>query len=287
MTSPRDGFAGTTVLVVGSEDAIRKQLYTIAFTKKSSIEDIKDTSKFTPRVLLGTSGCIGTGLDGKDVYLVICRGLPTSLLHLIQEMGHCGRNSSMNSGIQSLPNCYHVMFTIHDYVYLTERLYFDDIEKQEGEEDNDDDDTTTEDNNDEDDCIIISKNDEIMMHRHNLDNCLSLFCLSMGCWHKILERECGNPFSFSAGQVEQVMMDNCNANCPRCDGSMDAFIKPIIKTGLMSFLAEAFGDMYTGSVTPVQLSKQLFDFKDVGSIVYKRSKSNKAESIRVTQLTIM
>ena len=71
MTSPTDGFSGTTALVVGSEDAIRKQLYTIAFTKKWSTADIEDPSKFTPRVLLGTSGCIGTGLDCDDVTLMV------------------------------------------------------------------------------------------------------------------------------------------------------------------------------------------------------------------------
>ena len=45
--------------------------------------------------------------------------------------------------------------------------------------------------------------------------------------------------------------------------------------------------MYNGQVTPIQLAKQLFDFKDVGSIVYKRPQSTNAESLRVTQLTII
>ena len=55
----------------------------------------------------------------------------------------------------------------------------------------------------------------------------------------------------------------------------------------MSFLIIAFGDMYSGLVTPIQLAKQLFDFKDVGHVVYNRSKSTNAESIKVTQLTVM
>ena len=33
ITSPIDRFLGTTVLVIGSKDAISKQLYTLAFTK--------------------------------------------------------------------------------------------------------------------------------------------------------------------------------------------------------------------------------------------------------------
>ena len=285
MTSPTEGFPGTTVLVVGSEDAIRKQLYTIAFTKKSTIDDIKDASKFTPRVLLGTSGCIGTGLDCDDVHLMLRLGLPTSLLHLIQEMGRCGRNSNVIEPLGTLPNCYHVMFTLYDYVYLTERLYINDIQSQTEEENVSSEDNTATDNN-ENIYTIISKEEERSMHRQNLDQCLSLFCLSNGCWHTILEKECGNPFSITQS-IQDAMVENCNANCPRCDGTMDAFIKPIVRNGVMYFLAEAFGDMYSGVVTPVQLAKQLFDFKDVGTVVYKRSKSINAESIRATQVTIM
>jgi hypothetical protein len=118
MTSPTEGIPGTTVLVVGSEDAICKQLYTIAFATKWSIVDIEDPTKFTPRVLLGTSGCIGTGLDSSDVHLMLRLGLPTNLLHLVQEMGRCGRSSNSNSDDDSTTtsNFYHVMFTLQDYV---------------------------------------------------------------------------------------------------------------------------------------------------------------------------
>ena len=87
--------------------------------------------------------------------------------------------------------------------------------------------------------------------------------------------------------MQDVTVENGNANLRRCDGIMDAFIKPIVRTGMMCFLAEAFGDMHIGVVAPVQLSKQLFDFKDVGTVACKRSKSINAKSIRATQLTIM
>ena len=52
-----------------------------------SIDEIEDAPKFTPCVLLGSSGCTGTGLDSDDVNLILRLGLPTSAMHLIQEMG--------------------------------------------------------------------------------------------------------------------------------------------------------------------------------------------------------
>ena len=113
MSSPIDGFVGITVLVIGSEDIISK--------------DIEDDTKFTPRVLLGTLECIGTGIDCDDAYLMIRLGLPTSLLHLIQEMGRCGRNKNYINTQQIHNNCYHVMFTLQEFVYLTEILYLNDI----------------------------------------------------------------------------------------------------------------------------------------------------------------
>ena len=285
MTSPTDGFSGTTALVVGSEDAIRKQLYTIAFTKKWSTADIEDPSKFTPRVLLGTSGCIGTGLDCDDVTLMVRLGLPTSLLHLIQEMGRCGRKRNTIDGLATTMNCYHVMFTLNDYVYLTERLYMNDIQIDTEEDRNNPDESSNSIEIDPE-PIILSIDEERSMHRKNLERCLGLFCLSNGCWHTILEKECGNPFTVSISSDENPIQD-CNRNCPQCDGTISSLVKPVVRTGLMSFLAYAFGDMYTGLVTPTQLAKQLFDFKDVGLVVYKRSKSINAESIGVTQLTIM
>ena len=83
-------------------------------------------------------------------------------------------------------------------------------------------------------------------------------------------------------------MNDCyDKKYPNCVRIMDTIIRPVVRIGLMAFLAESFGDNYSGLVTPVQLAKQLFDFKNAGSLVYKRSKSHKAESIRITQLTIM
>lgn len=286
MTSPTEGYPGTTVLVVGNEDAIRKQLYTIAFTTKWTTHDIEDQKKFTPRVLLGTSGCIGTGLDCDDVHLMVRLGLPTSLLHLIQEMGRCGRKSNYEEGDATPLNLYHVMFTLQDYVYLTERLYIRDIQTDDAEVRNNSDVSSNIIQDNDQASTLISISEERTMLRQNLERCLGLFCLNTGCWHSVLEHECGNPFHVSTIS-DNTTSATCNGNCPHCDGSMEEMIKPVVRTGLMSFLASAFGDNYTGLVRPIELAKQLFDFKDVGTVVYKRSKSIKAESNGVTQMTIM
>ena len=59
MTDPKTYMHGVTTLVVGSEDTIRKKLYTVEFTKRFEEKDIVDRDVFTPRILIGTSGCIG------------------------------------------------------------------------------------------------------------------------------------------------------------------------------------------------------------------------------------
>ena len=165
------------------------------------------------------------------MHLVIRLGLPTSILHLIQEMGRCGRERNMNA-LQNNDDCYHVMFTLQEFVYLTERLYLNDI-KQEGElengETNDIEDTTTIDNTE---LSIISLEEERQLLRGNLLRCLSLFTLDNGCWHRILEKESGNPFLLDESfQYESDI--GCGGNCPHCDGTMSLLIKPVVKTGLI------------------------------------------------------
>ena len=83
MTDPSSIIHGTTTLVIGSEDTVRKQLHPVEFASSFSNEEIEDPTVFTPHILIGTSGCIGTGIDCDDISLVACLGMPTSLMHLI------------------------------------------------------------------------------------------------------------------------------------------------------------------------------------------------------------
>ena len=295
MTCPNDGYVGTTALVVGKEDVVRKLLYTVAFTTTWSIEDINDTSKFTPRVLLGTAGCIGAGLDSNDVHLVQRVGMPTSRLNLIQEMGRCGR--SITGEYKDITNCYHVIYNLKDFVYLNERLY---LSNEEDIVENALSSDSATDNGEE----ILSKEEERDIQQANILTTAQLFCLNIGCWHQLLENECGNPSSLhssnlsndnnssslipNTSDVDNVMnTTSCGGYCPRCDGTMTSYIKPINRIGIKLFLVDSFGDNYNGLVSPMALSKQLYEFENVGELVYKRKKSKKAESLQIAQNTIL
>ena len=284
MTCPATGYVGTTALVIGKEDVVRKLLYTVAFTKDWTNEEIDDTSIFTPRVLLGTAGCIGAGLDSNHVHLVQRVGMPTSRLNLIQEMGRCGRK--LTGEYMTIENCYHVLYNLRDFVYLNERLFLSDEDEIENEEENNDECSAS--TND-----IISIDEERKMQQANLLATAQLFCLNVGCWHRLLEDECGNPFvtcnhnDDSMHVPDEHESDTCNGFCPQCDGTMAEMIKPINRIGIKHFLVDSFGDRYTGLVSPMELSKQLFNFENVGDVVYKRKQSKKAESLQVAQHTIL
>ena len=120
MTCPNDGYVGTTALVWVKEYVVRKFLQTVAFTTTWSIEDINDVSKFDPRVLLGTAGCIGARLDSNDVYLAQRIGIPTIMLNLIKEMGRCGRSTTRKH--KDVTNVYHFVWNLKEFVCLNERL---------------------------------------------------------------------------------------------------------------------------------------------------------------------
>ena len=73
-TDPSSFVCGTTDLVVGDEDTLRKNLYNVQFTRCFETAYILNTNIFTPRVLIDTSGFIGSGVDFEDVTLVACMG---------------------------------------------------------------------------------------------------------------------------------------------------------------------------------------------------------------------
>ena len=79
---------GDSVLVVGSRDTELKFAFTTAFTMcKFDAKIPNENNELKPRFLIGTSGCIGAGLDCKDVHFVFRMGIPTNLINFIQEMG--------------------------------------------------------------------------------------------------------------------------------------------------------------------------------------------------------
>ena len=90
--------AGDSVLVVGERDPELKFAYTTSFTNSKFNATLGNPdNKLQPRYLIGTTGCIGAGLDCVDVHLVIRFGLSTNIINFIQEIGRCGRQDSGQS----------------------------------------------------------------------------------------------------------------------------------------------------------------------------------------------
>jgi hypothetical protein len=120
---------------------------------------------------------------------------------------------------------------------------------------------------------------------------LQLFCLNIGCWHALFEKECGNPYvpyqqSMNEGNY-MLPISECGSMCPHCDGTKERMFHHVFRSGVCNFLVSSFIIRNDGELTPEKLAKNLFDFPNVGKIVYNRQKSLNAESISVTQMTIM
>jgi superfamily II DNA or RNA helicase len=282
---------GDTGIVVGDQETELKHAYSTEFTTTNTEHAILDERKYTPRILFGTSGCIGAGLDSNDVKLVFRIGMPTSILNFIQEMGRCGRLKEQN--ISQNKNIFDLNFNLHDFVYLHQRLYII--------EDSNDDNSNTITSNDgilSDEIIqnpndvrgenndllnIISIEEERNIQRNELKMTAQLLCLEVGCFHSFLEWHSGNP---SLRQWFRHIP--CIDLCPDCDGSKPKMIKTVSKIGLSTFIAESLiYHKYGVDLSPQQLSEALFKYPNVGKTIYNRPNSIKAESTTATDITIM
>ena len=278
---------GDTAVVIGDQETELKFAYTTSFTTKHSQETINDINRFSPRILIGTSGCIGAGLDCDEVKLVFRVGLPTSILNLIQEMGRCGRKKE--NDISTNKNIFDINFSLSDYVYLNKRLYVieDNLNEVDDCNDNDTNLETNPNNNQIDintmSIDIICKEEQIKYQKEEIKMVAQLVCLNYGCYHSYLEYYSGNP-----SLVQWFRSIPCMDLCPHCDGSKNKMIKTVSKNGLSLFIADALINHKFGSnICPMSLAKALFNYPDVGKVVYNRPNSVKAESGLVTEMTIM
>ena len=122
---------------------------------------IKDKLKYTPCILLGTSGCsIGAGLDSNDVKLVFRDGISTNILNFIKESGRCGIGDDSDSNNYS--NKIEMYFNIQNFVYLNERLY---IRKE-----------STPDNETQDNQIAFNEDLNLIISKEEKKLCLNVGC---------------------------------------------------------------------------------------------------------------
>ena len=133
---------------------------------------------------------------------------------------------------------------------------------------------------------IISKEEYRLMMQKSLYQCARFMTLNPRCWHMLLEKECRRPQTLVRNDSSSEELIDCDRKCPRCDGSMKLMIQLVLRNGLTMLLVKAFGDKCNGKVAPMQFSKQLFEFENVGQIVYNRTLSKKATSLQVTEMTV-
>ena len=221
-----------------------------------------DKNEFYPMILLATAGCIGAGLDSPDAYSVSRIGFPSSITDMVQEMGRCGRGrfSTIGSSVDSMNLC----LSLDDYVYLNQRLYLPAPK------------TPTH------AVCILSRVEVIDLQRANLLELLKLIVLRGNCWHKCIEALIGNPL-----EPPSIDLTNCGDACPYCLDLIKEYIMPVNREGLSQFLAEIFINNPGGDLTPTVLVKKLTEFKDVGTVVYGRPRSNKPPPHKYVTVTIL
>jgi superfamily II DNA helicase RecQ len=253
-----DSFDGDTISINGDLPSEWKLISSQLFTNEyhsNHIEQEIDNNVFSPRILLATSGCIGAGLDCSQVVLVLRDGFPTSMVDFIQEMGRCGRsrvNDNNEECIQST-DCFHLILSLNSFTYLAERIYTQ----------------TSLTTNELDIREIVITTEE--SNKFELDNLIEVVCFifnSDQCWHTRLEELCSRYETNST--VEPNLCQDCNDSCPYCNNTLDQFIKPISKRGLIEFLVRIFIERCINQMTPSMLCHQLKAYELVGTSIYGR-----------------
>lgn len=289
-----DEIVGDSCLVIGNQERELKFAYTVAFTDTEILQsDIDNPDIFYPRFLLGTSGCIGAGIDCSNVKHVMRIGMPTSITNFLQEMGRCGRKQGRveDTSNNIIQDDITIIITLYDYVYLHERLYIVNDNDEIGDNDHNESIETNVngDNNDTANGILTIEEERNMQH-DLINEVARLLVLNLGCWHTCIEMYSMNPVAYHRNNGVYGYPP-CINMCPYCDGSIKDMIDPIKKDGMMQFLAETFlcqvnVNGLINALTPITLATALFNFKDVGILVYGR-KTKKAKSNSITQLTIL
>ena len=265
---------GDSVLVIGDRDPELKFAYTVAFTNTKFDSSLGNpNNKLQPRFLIGTSGCIGAGLDCHDVHLVLRFGLSTNIINFIQEMGRCGRSIEDNSTESNTKNEFNILFSIHDFVYIHKRIHDDrDSTEQYAQ-----------------DIIpssfksVVSHEDMKLIEHSNFIRLCTMMFLNVGCWHYYLEMSSANP---DTDPYDPQNYDPCLHHCPYCTNKIINIVKVIDREQLCIFLAETMTNT-TKTFNPVELGDALYTYPDSGVLIYKRKHGKKPHSKGDCYMTII
>ena len=111
----------------------------------------------------------------------------------------------------------------------------------------------------------MSKEQEHTMTISNIQKVAQLFTLKVGCWYDYLEKQCGNPFQYDR---HEQYYNPCKDSYPFCTMQMNKYVKPISRHGMSTFLGSTFFTPSNQPLTPLLLSEKLFNFENVGTLVY-------------------
>ena len=122
----------------------------------------------------------------------------------------------LSTGNDSVVDTMSIIFTLNDFVYLNGRLFIKDSPENEEEENS----NITE----EGSKSFISREEQRKHQTIDVLRVLRLFCLNIGCWHVIFERECGNPYyHYQHNMYNNINeeIQECGPMCPNCDGTKE------------------------------------------------------------------
>ena len=173
-------------------------------------------------------------------------------------MGRCGH------GTDNIPGEFHLMLSLNDFVYLNQRLYLPETPVS---------------------TIIkplLSKEEEIQMQRDNVLDLLKMIVLKGACWHVQLENCLGNPCEPPFESISK-----CDRSCPMCLNDTEAYIIPISRRDMCSFLADVFINNTSAPVTPDVREDKLKKYNNDGTAVYCRPWSPKPPPGKYVTVTIL
>ena len=194
-----DSIEGDTIIINGELPSEWKFISSELFTKEcSNLKEKIKNNEFVPRIILATSGCIGAGLDCSDVVVVMRDGFPTSMVDLIQEMGHCSRSrKEIRQSLTSLSDSFHLILSMSSLTFLIKCIFIDmtlsPIEMSLRE------------------SVISTDNSNALQIQNLLDVVLFIFN-SVQCWHISLEQLCAYKEFLSVN--ESIVIHPCDNFCP-------------------------------------------------------------------------
>ena len=260
---------GDTVLVIGEQQTELKLAYTSEFTNCQYNEtECNDENILKPRILVGTTGCIGAGLDCNDVHYIVRMGIPNSIISFIQEMGRCGRNLHTTSNSDSSNDSFDILFNIRDYIYLYERCFK--IE------------ATREDDSCVSDNAANINMEFLQMQIQHLNKVCSLMFLDYGCWHFYIEKQS----SFFNTTHQDEHHNSCYNKCPYCRDDMRMYIKTMSRLGVCCFLVDTMTNT-NKQYSAIELGELLYKYPNAGTKIYNRKHAKQPEKKAHCFMTIL